>query len=254
MHRAGTQGKDAQAQRHDRMEGSKRRKSLGRHDAALHLELLNGVHGGIDVNVAGAGIHVGTAVQHQVIGAAWASVDAETGDEHAAVAKAVRRLGVRPDVGGEYHERERAPAIQRQAGHTGVLDHFAHCRRRGIHQRRRAHHLDRFGHGADFELEIHPRLVANLHDDAGPQAALEALGFGRHGVAADGHSGHQIITGLVGGGRESGIGFGLGDADGGALNQGLLGIGDRPLNGRSAYLCPPGCGNRQGPQKQYEKS
>ena len=227
---------------------------LGGHDARLHLELLNCVHGRVHVDVSGARVHVGTAVQHQVVGAAGSAVDAEPGNQHPAVSEPVRRFGVGSHIGSQHHQRQSAAAVERQAEHPGILDNLAHGSRRSVDQRQGSRYFHRFGDGADLKLEIHAGLIAHLDHDAGAHAAFEPLLLGHHGVAAHRYSGHQEVSGFVGCRSEDRICFGLRDPDGDALDHRLLGIGHGTLNRSPADLCPTGRGDQHGAYQQCTNS
>ena len=127
-----------------------REAELRRHRAALHLELLDRIHGRRHAHLAHVAKHVVVAVEHLGVHRVRAAIDAERRDLNTSVAEArVRRTRIRDHTRVQQRQGQRVAAIQRQVGHAAVFNHRPKRRAAGIHQRGLCRYLDAFGNLSD---------------------------------------------------------------------------------------------------------
>src|SRR5439155_16334669 len=102
-------------------DASERIAVLGRHDAALHLELLDGIDRRADTGVSVPRSIVRAAVEGDATGRRGAAVHTEIGNGCATVAKPWSVKRVPSHVWRQQYKRKHGPAVYRQTGHARVL-------------------------------------------------------------------------------------------------------------------------------------
>lgn len=216
---------------------ARREPELGRHNVRLHLEFLDGVHCGIDIQIGEKGVVVIASVDQHAIQRARTTVNADRGELDAAVGKAgVERAALRFHARREQHQCEHVPAVERQIGDAPVLHHFPDRGARGIHKSGLPTDFDRFGRRAHLQLEVDVRVLIHLQRQARAHFFLESLFFHRHRIHSDRKRRNRVEAGFIGHGGECGVGCGVDDGDRRFGHGGPGPVRHCPGDGASALL------------------
>ena len=160
---------------------------LGGEGAGQHLELADGLDGGLHDHRVERELVVVDAVDQPCVGVGGRAEGVEVrGAARVEGGLAGEVLAGLPgsDAGREVDERREVAAVERQLAHRALLDHLAHLGGVGARERGEADHLGRLGHAADFERRVHARALVDLQHDAAVDVLAEARELDRHLVAA----------------------------------------------------------------------
>ena len=202
---------------------------LGRVNAGLHFEFLQGVDGGQEQVGIEIDVGVGHAVKGEVIELAAHSGDRElllgtvAPLARAGPAEAVGEVGV--DVGAERDQRNEIAAVQRQIDNAPVFNHRTHRGVFSVEQRSANDDLHGFRQRSDFELEVDTGHLLHLQLDAAADLALEARHLRLDAVNARQERGERVIAGVIRRCRAGEIGRRIRDCYRGAHHQGAGRVG-----------------------------
>ena len=173
---------------------------LGCIGVGLHLELLDGVNGRFERDIAKLPRVVAGPVQREVV-LVVASAD---GDPRTAAAggrsdREIESAGTRSGSGRQQQQLREVTAIERDLRGIAVVDNLANDGILGLQLRCLRAHRDRFGYGAHFQRDVEPGLLINLDDDTRDRLFLEAGDFRRDAVLPDLQQRHDVIAILIAG-------------------------------------------------------
>ena len=196
---------------------------LGRVDAGLDLEFLQGVDGGQEQVAVEVGVGIIDTVQSEIVPLAAIAGD---GDLLGAPVAALARGGLaavaeaRAHVRAERDELQKVAPVQRQIHDALIFDDRADRGVLGVQQRSAGGDFDRFGHLSHPQLEIEARHLLHLQFDIAADRALKPLHADPHVVSAGQQAGKRVDARAVCIFRAGETGLRVGDGHCGANQHG----------------------------------